>query len=224
MPHGLTVDHEDNVWLTDVGLHQVFKFSADGKLLMKLGEARVAGSDSSHFNQPTDVAVMEDGSFFASDGYGNARVVKFSPDGTFLSAWGTPGAGPGQFNVPHGMAVVGTGRIFVADRENSRIQVFDAGENCITEWRGRDLGRPYAIAFGPGGSAFVADGGDQLADPPDRSGIAIVNGDGRVLVRFGRFGNYDGQFRMAHDVAVGSDGSVYVVDALGQRVQKFVPG
>jgi peptidylamidoglycolate lyase len=223
MPHGLTVDHQDNVWLTDVGLHQIFKFSADGRLLLKLGEAGVPGSDSSHFNQPTDVAVLKDGSFFVSDGYGSARVVKFAPDGTFLASWGTPGVGPGQFNLPHGIAVDGSGRVLVADRENSRVQVFDGDGYFLDEWRGADLGRPYAIAPGPDGILFVADGGDQPSEPPDRAGVVVINSDGQVLLRFGRFGNYDGQFRMTHDVAVGPDGSVYVVDILGKRVQKFVP-
>lgn len=91
MPHGLTVDKNNNVWVTDVGLNQVFKFSHEGKLLMKLGEARVAGNDSTHFNRPTDVAVERDGSFYVTDGYGNSRVVKFSSTGKYLFQWGTKG-------------------------------------------------------------------------------------------------------------------------------------
>lgn len=223
MPHGLTVDHDDNVWVSDVGLHQVFKFSADGRLLLRLGEARTPGADASHFNLPTDVAVLKDGSFFVSDGYENTRVVKFAADGTFLLTWGTAGAGPGQFNLPHGIAVDASGRVFVADRSNSRVQVFDSSGRFLAEWRGPDVGRPYAIAVGADGRAYIADGGDQPSEPPDRAGVAVVGRDGKVMTRFGRFGNYDGQFRLAHDVAVGSDGAVYVVDVSGQRVQKFVP-
>ncbi len=222
MPHGLTVDHDDNVWLTDVGLHQVFKFSAAGRLLLKLGEARTPGADAVHFNLPTDVAVMRDGSFFVSDGYENTRVVKFAADGTVLLTWGTPGTGPGQFNLPHGIAADASG-VFVADRSNSRVQVFDNSGRFLAEWRGPDLGRPYAVALGADGKVYIADGGDQPTEPPDRAGVVVVDRDGRVLTRFGRFGNYDGQFRLAHDIAVGADGAVYVVDAWGQRVQKFVP-
>jgi peptidylamidoglycolate lyase len=222
MPHGLTVDHEDNVWLTDVGLHQVFKFSREGRLVLKLGEARTPGADASHFNLPTDVAVLKDGSFFVSDGYGNTRVVKFAPDGTFLLGWGTPGTGPGEFDLPHGIEVDASGRVLVADRGNSRVQVFDAAGGFLAEWRSPDLGRPYAIAVSANGTALVADGGDQPTQPPDRSGVAVLDRDGKVLSRFGQFGNYDGQFRLAHGIAVGSDEAVYVVDVRGQRIQKFV--
>lgn len=102
MPHGLTIDLQDNVWLTDVGLHQVFKFSPDGKLLLTLGEARVPGADRTHFNKPTDVAVLPDGSFYVSDGYGNTRVVKFSATGRFEFEWGRRGTAQGNliFRMP----------------------------------------------------------------------------------------------------------------------------
>jgi peptidylamidoglycolate lyase len=223
MPHGLTVDHDDNVWLTDVGLHQVFKFSSDGRPLLKIGEAGIPGADAGHFNLPTDVAVLRDGSFLVSDGYKNTRIVKFAADGTFLLTWGTPGTGPGQFNLPHGIDVDDSGRVYVADRGNSRVQVFDANGQFLAEWRGPEVGRPYAVALSAGGRAYVADGGDQPTAPPDRSGVAVLDRDGKVLTRFGSFGNYDGQFRLAHDIAVGRDGAAYVVDAWGQRVQKFLP-
>jgi peptidylamidoglycolate lyase len=99
MPHGLTVDHENNVWVTDCGLNQVMKFSHDGRLLLKLGEAGVAGHDSAHFNMPTAVAVARDGSFYVSDGYGNSRVAKFSGDGKFLFEWGVKE----RTEFPHGI-------------------------------------------------------------------------------------------------------------------------
>ena len=121
MPHGLTIDREDNVWLTDVGLHQVFKFTPDGKLLLTLGERATPGADHSHFNLPTDVAVLQDGSFYVSDGYKNTRVVKFAADGRYEFEWGGKGDGPGQFNLPHGIALDAKGRVFVCDRSNSRL-------------------------------------------------------------------------------------------------------
>ena len=223
MPHGLTIDREGNVWLTDVGLHQVFKCSPDGRVLLTLGEAQVAGNDEKHFNQPTDVAVATDGTFFVSDGYGNSRVLHFASDGTLIKTWGTKGAGPGEFDLPHSITIDGTGRVLVADRSNARVQVFDQTGRYLTQWRSPELGRPYALAAARAGRYVVADGGDQPDVPPDRSGVAVTDADGRVLERIGRFGNYDGQFRLAHDIAVAADGSLYVVDAWGQRVQKFVP-
>ena len=224
MPHGLTVDREDNVWLTDVALHQVFKFSHDGRLLLTLGQRGVPADDSAHFNRPTDVAVARDGSVYVSDGYGNSRVMKFAPDGRFLFQWGTKGSGPGQFDLPHGLALAPTGNLYVADRSNARVQIFDSGGSYLREWKGPALGRPYGIAVGRDGTVFVVDGGDQPDAPPDRSGVVVLGPDGSVLERFGRFGNYDGQFALAHDIAVASDGSVYVVDITGGRVQKFVRG
>jgi len=148
--------------------------------------------------------------------------MKFAPDGSFLSTWGTPGKGLGEFDLPHGVATDGV-RVFVADRSNERVQVFDLTGRFLAQWRGPEIGRPYGVALDGHGRVFIADGGDQPQDPPDRSGVAVVDAEGKVLARFGPFGNYDGQFRLAHDLAVGPDGAVYVADVRGQRVQKFVP-
>jgi peptidylamidoglycolate lyase len=224
MPHGLAVDREDKVWLTDVALHQVYKFTHDGKLLLTLGERGASGSDASHFNRPTDVAVAADGTVFISDGYRNTRVMAFSPSGEFISQWGTPGAGPGEFNVPHGLAMDRAGRIYVADRTNDRVQVFDQAGRFIAQWQDEAIGRPYGIAIAPNNTALVADGGEQPKMLPDRSGVAVLDLDGMVIERFGRWGNYDGQFLMAHDLDVAPDGAVYVGDITGGRVQKFVAG
>jgi peptidylamidoglycolate lyase len=223
MPHGLTVDDHDNVWLTDVALQQVFKFSHDGRLLLTLGEKGKAGNDSAHFDRPTDVAVAADGSFFVSDGYRNTRVMKFSPDGTFVTQWGARGSGPGEFDLPHGLAIDPAGRIYVADRSNLRVQVFDAGGRYLREFKGAAIGRPYDVAIAPTGTLLIADGGDQPDAPPDRSALVALRPDGSVIERVGRWGNYDGQFEIAHDLAVAADGSVYVGDITGARVQKFVP-
>jgi peptidylamidoglycolate lyase len=233
MPHGLTIDSENNVWLTDVALHQVFKFSPDGKRLLVLGEARVPGADQTHFNMPTDVAVLPDGSFYVSDGYGNSRVVKFSATGKFQFEWGRRGTGPGEFDLPHSVDTDTNGRVYVSDRSNARVQVFDRSGKYLAQWRSAELGRPFSVAIA-GNRAVVVDGGDQslCSVAPsvateaecglDRSGAAEVDLNGKVLSRFGRFGNYDGQFRVAHDVAVARDGSIFVVDVGGQRVQRFV--
>ncbi|WP_421935895.1 peptidyl-alpha-hydroxyglycine alpha-amidating lyase family protein [Phenylobacterium sp.] len=223
MPHGLSVDAQDNVWLTDVALQQVFKFSPDGTLLMTLGERGVAGADAGHFNRPTDVAVLPDGSFLVSDGYRNTRVAKFAADGRFLSQWGRPGRGEGQFNTPHAIAVDAKGQVYVADRQNDRVQVFDGEGRFLRQLKGPEAGRPHSVAVLADGGVAIADGGEQPASGPDRSGVAILDAEGRVRQRLGRFGNQDGQFRMAHDLAVDANGALYVVDIIGQRVQKFEP-
>lgn len=126
MPHGLTVAHDGTLWLTDVGLHQVFHCSPEGQVLRTLGEAAVPGADHAHFNLPTDVALLRDGSFYVSDGYKNTRVMKFSAAGRFEFEWGTKGREPGQFHLPHGIALDAQGRVIVCDRENERLQIFDA--------------------------------------------------------------------------------------------------
>jgi peptidylamidoglycolate lyase len=138
MPHGLTIDDHDNVWLTDVALQQVYKFSPDGRLLLTLGERGVAGDDVRHFNRPTAVAIAGDGSFYVSDGYKNTRVMKFSADGKFLFQWGKKGAGPGQFDLPHWVALDASGNVYVADRENQRIQVFDSAGHYMSQWVGKE--------------------------------------------------------------------------------------
>ena len=155
VPHGLFVDHEDNIWITDLGRHQVLKFSNSGELLMTVGEERVPGLDGQHFNQPTDVAVTPDGSFYVSDGYRNNRIAKFSADGKFLFDWGKRGSGPGEFRLPHSVAVDAKGRVYVADRSNARIQVFDAKGNFITQWKSPELGRPWDVDVGKDGYLYV---------------------------------------------------------------------
>ena len=223
MPHGLTIDHEDNVWLTDVGLHQVYKFTSDGKLLLTLGERAVPGADHAHFNLPTDVAVLHDGSFYVSDGYKNTRVIKFAADGRFEFEWGTKGAEPGQFNLPHGIAVDAKGRVYVCDRSNSRLQIFDAKGKFLDQWKGPQIGRPYGVEVSTEGHIFIIDGGESSAKQSDRGGKAVeLDAEGHVLDTFGSYGSEPGQFRMGHDIAVGSDGAVYVAEGAGKRVQKFV--
>ena len=135
-----------------------------------LGERGVPGADAAHFNLPTDVAVLADGSFYVSDGYKNTRVVKFTADGKYDFEWGGKGAGQGQFNLPHGVAVDATGRVIVCDRTNSRLQVFDPRGKFLTEWKGPLIGRPYGVSIGAEGHVFLIDGGD-LSSP--KSVLAI---------------------------------------------------
>jgi DNA-binding beta-propeller fold protein YncE len=222
-PHGLAVDVKDNVWVTDVGHHQVFKFSHDGELLMTIGAKDVPGLDGKHFNQPTDIAVAQNGEFYVSDGYGNSRVAKFSAQGEFLLDWGRKGDQPGEFDTPHGIALDAQGRVYVADRSNARVQVFDGNGKFLSQWKSAELGRPWDITIGPDGYAYVVDGGDLNPKPPDRGRVVKLDLEGHALETWGRFGKYDGQIYWGHALAVAQNGDVYVTDVgLGMRVQKFV--
>ncbi len=222
MPHGLTIDHEGNVWLTDVGLHQVFQCTSEGKVLLTLGEAGVSGSDHSHFNLPTDVAVLRDGSFYISDGYKNTRVIKFSAEGQFEFEWGTKGQGDGEFNLPHGIAIDSRGRVIVCDRENERLQLFDARGVFTAVWKGPHLGKPYGLATAPDDHVFIIDGGSPSLKPALRGKAVELDATGTVIDTFGSFGKDPGQFQLGHDIAIGPDGAVYIAEGTGARVQKFV--
>ena len=224
IPHSLTVDQDDNLWLTDVGLHQVFKFDREGNLLLVLGEPGVPGNDETHFNMPTDVAIAPDGSFYVSDGYGNARVIHFAAAGEFLHQWGTAGDGPGQFAVPHGLALDAQGQVYVADRGNARLQIFTAEGAWVTTWDGGEIGRPWAVRISPDGVVYVVDGGDQREFWPDRARILKLDQAGNVLAAFGAYGDEPGQFIWPHTLALAADGSLYIGEvATGMRVQKFSP-
>jgi peptidylamidoglycolate lyase len=221
-PHGLRVDGHGNVWLTDLLLHQVFKFTHDGKLTMSVGTAHIPGCDDKHFNLPTDIAVGPDGSFYVSDGYGNSRIAKFSPEGRFLLDWGRAGDKPGEFNTPHNVLIGPDGRIYVADRGNDRMQIFTGDGKFITEWKGPELGRPWGLANAPDGFIYMVDGGDYPAGPANRGRMMRLDLRGNVLEKWGSAGRYDGQLWLGHDLAVGKSGDVYVGDVnLGMRVQKF---
>jgi peptidylamidoglycolate lyase len=221
--HGLRVDNHDNVWVTDVKHHQVYKFSHDGELLMTLGAKDVPGLDGRHFNAPTDIAISPTGEFYVADGYGNNRIAKFSPQGDFLMDWGKKGDQPGEFDLPHGVALDAGGNVYVADRSNSRVQVFDSNGIFRSQWKSRELGRPWSLSIGSDGLVYVVDGGDLNPNPPDRARVVILDRSGKILEEFGTFGHYDGQFCWAHDVAVSKTGEVYVGDVyLGMRIQKFV--
>jgi peptidylamidoglycolate lyase len=221
--HGLKVDQENNVWVTDIKNQQVYKFSHDGALLMTVGAKEVAGLDGKHFNQPTDVVVAPNGDFYVADGYGNSRVTKFSANGDFLFDWGRKGDQQGEFDTPHGITMDKQGRVYVADRANARIQVFDERGKFLTQWKSRELGRPWGLTVGPDNLLYVVDGGDMNPKPPDRGRVLKLDLDGRILETWGAFGSYDGQFYWAHAVSVGRNGDVYVCDVdLGRRVQKFV--
>ncbi len=162
-PHGIYVDNNDNVWVTDAQGkdgkgQQVFKFSPDGKLLLTLGKAGVAGDGPDTFNQPSSVLVAPDGDIFVGDGHGgdsNARIVKFTKDGKFIKTWGKKGTAPGEFDTPHALAMDSRGRLFVGDRNNNRIQIFDQDGKFLDAWT--QFSRPSGIYIDQKDNIYVAD-------------------------------------------------------------------
>ena len=222
VPHGITADDGGNIWLTDVGLQQVFKFSHKGRLLMTLGQPRAGGWDATHFNQPTDIAIRRDGSFYVSDGYVNSRVALFDPAGRFLSEWGKKGSAEGQFSNPHGLAFGPGGDVLVADRENSRIQVFDAKGAFKREWLGaKAIGRVFTVTAGGDGAFYV---GVRRADyDPPSNGVLKLDRDWRTVASIGFGTAGDPVFNAVHDLAVGRDGSIYVAETRTKRVVKLRP-
>lgn len=218
-PHGLYIDAQDNVWLTDIGSHQVFKFSSAGKLLLTLGEAGVKGKDESHFDQPTDIAIAADGSTFVSDGYGNRRIVKFDATGKYLLEWGQEGGAPGEFVNPHGLDIGPDGRLYVSDRENSRLQVFDQMGKFIEQ---RAAAAPlYACKIDPATGDLIATDYDFTRARPHGSVVFSWSlPDYHPTPFFGR-GSYVA--RRFHDLAKDEAGNIYTADLLTKRIWRFLP-
>jgi len=221
-PHGLCVDADDNTWVTDVELQQVFKFNAAGALLMTLGHAGIAGTDDVHFNMPTGVAVAGDGCVYVSDGYGNSRIVKFSATGTFLLQWGFHGTGAAAFDIPHAITLDPLGHVYVADRENRRIQVFDSNGKWLKILGDKSFGSLCSMAYDIKNEQLVAV--DDLASATNEhsgSDVIIFENGGNSFTKFGRSGAYDGPAGWYHDVAVDSSGNIFTADLLGNTILKF---
>lgn len=210
-PHGLRIDAEDNLWTTDDENHLVLKLGASGDVLLVLGRVNLGGEGNWVFNQPTDVAFSRGGDIYVADGYGNSRVVKFDRYGNYLKAWGKYGSGPGEFNLPHTVAVDKEERVYVGDRENQRIQIFDSEGNFLKEWT--NVGYPYCLVVTPDLHVWMSDGGY------DR--IIELDPDGNILGAFGEPGHQPGQMAWAHFLAIGKGQTIYVADVLNWRFQVF---
>ncbi len=214
--HGIRVDPEGNVWLIDVAGHKVLKMSPTGRVLMAIGAVGGAVGDQTApyaFNRPTNIGFGADGSFFVTDGYGNSRVAKYNKDGDYLKQWGSKGTGDSQFNIVHDIVADKAGKLFVADRENHRIQIFDQDGKFLGKWS--DLGAAWGLAYAPRENAFF------LSDGVNDQVIKLDH-EGHVLGVLGSHGKIPGKFHYPHSVAVDSTGAVYVAEIQNWRVQKFV--
>ncbi len=233
-PHGIHVDFEGNVWLTDArGVegkgHQVHKFSADGKLLMSLGKKGVAGSGNDEFDGPSDVLVAPNGDIFVVDGHGaegNNRVVKFDKNGKFIKTWGETGSEDGQFRDPHALAMDSKGRIFVGDRGNSRLQIFDQDGNHLATWT--QFGRPSGLYIDENDILYSADSESNTSDsrnPGWYRGIRIgsaVDGFVTAFIPDPNTGRARGT-SVAEGVTVDKQGNVYGAEVLQRTLRKYVP-
>lgn len=209
MPHGISIDADGKVWITDVAHEQVFRFSPEGELELTLGERGVTAQDAGHFGRPADVAFLP-GRVLVADGYVNTRVAEFSTEGKFIRDWG-------EFNVAHAVAV-DEARIYVADRENARIQIFDHAGKLIESRVSPEGNHTYAMKPLGDGRLLAVEG----RDGADRTGavIRVYAADGTIEA------SYDISLpgkdaSLGHDLAIGPDGHIYVTDVAGGRVVRF---
>jgi DNA-binding beta-propeller fold protein YncE len=227
-PHGLTLGPDDTLYCTDDGDHTVRQCTFDGRVLLTLGvPGRPAPAHSGQpFNRCTHVAVdPKSGDLYVSDGYGNSRVHKFAPDGRHLFSWGGPGTDPGEFNLPHNIATDRNGWVYVADRENHRVQVFDARGRFETQWV--NLHRPCSLVISPQQHVYVGELGAGMAVnravPNIGPRIAVLDTAGERLARIGHLGHglEVGQFVSPHGLALDSQGSLYVAEVAWTNLSHF---
>ena len=211
-PHGLYIDKQDYVYLTDTVHNAVFKFSTDGVHLETI-KPTDEPTNGEPFDRPTDVAIAPSGELYVSDGYGNSRIHKFSDKHEYQFSWGESGDAPGQFNVPHDVDVYRDGRVFIADRENHRIQVFDSDGNFLEEWK--DFKSPCTVFIGWDHRIYV---------PELRARMSILDMEGNLLLRWGgEKSDEPGMFRAPHCATIDSKGDLYIGESLdGSRIQKYM--
>ncbi len=237
--HAVRVDPQDNIWAVDEGTNMVIKFNPEGRPIMLLGRrpesvegllatpaqgAPVPPAEPYRFNRPTDVAWDAAGDIFVSDGYGNSRVVKYDKNGRFITSVGTKGNAPGQLNLPHSMAADAKGNIYVADRSNRRIEVFDNDLKFKAIYD--QVGAPWALCITPGAHQYLYSSNSN----PDNNNaeIAAVTGeiykmelDGTILGKFGKAGKQLGDFSTVHEIDCRNDNELTVAEITAWRVQRL---
>ena len=231
-PHGLSVDPEGNVWVTD-GLgkdgkgHQVFKFSPDGKVLMTLGKPGVVGSGPDEFNAPSATLVAPNGDIFVADGHGgntNARIVKFDKTGKFIKTWGKKGSAPGEIDGPHTLAMDSRGRLYLGDRGNNRIQIFDQDGNFIDQWA--QFSRPSGVYIDKNDVIYVADsesGSVNKTRTDWKRGIRVGSAkDGKVMAFIPDPDENATTTSAAEGVTADAQGNIYGAEVGPKRVMKYV--
>jgi DNA-binding beta-propeller fold protein YncE len=217
--HGLHIDADDNLYCTDDGDHTVRKCTPEGKVLLTIGipDKPAPYMSGEPFHRCTHTALSPRGDIYVSDGYGNACVHKFTPDGKLIKTWGEPGSDPGQFNIVHNIVTDADGWIYVADRENHRVQVFDGDGKFETQWH--DLHRPSGMYMPPGKCPVCYIGEIGPYYPFNRGApnlgprVTILSNEGKVIARITRepsAGTGPGQFISPHGLAVDSRGDLYV--------------
>jgi DNA-binding beta-propeller fold protein YncE len=215
-PHGIRTDREGNIWCVDNGNQQVYKFTREGALLGTWGTKGVTGSDEKTFGRPTDIAWDSQGNFYVSDGYGNARVVKFDRSGKYVTAWGTAGDGPSQFRVVHSIAVDSKDRLYVSDRENNRIQIFDTSGRLLKTWT--HLGATQGIFITPGDQMWI------ITHRNNTENITYDTLAGQIMSIDLETGKVLGAMESpGHQITVAADGAIYIGSLTG-NVFKWSPG
>ena len=211
--HGIYVDKEDNIYCTEWMGQCVHKFTPDGELQWTLGTPGVPRPPGQPFNRPTNLAIGPDGCFFVSDGYVNSKVHKYSCEGNLLMSWGEPGTGPGQFNLVHDVWVDSQYLIYVCDRSNNRIQIFDSEGTYLREWT--DLLRPDFTWFDPDETVFITEIDHR---------VSIFSRDGKLLSRWGSKGDGPHQFQgLPHAIWGDSQGDLYVGEVgISGNLKKFL--
>jgi sugar lactone lactonase YvrE len=237
-PHGLHVDRNGNIWVTDALAskdgtkgHQVIQLSPEGKVLMRLGTAGVAGGGPKHFNEPSDVVTAANGDIFVADGHSGqnpnvppgyvTRIVRFSKDGTFLKEWGKLGSGPGEFRNAHALAIDSRGRLFVADRANARLQIFDLDGKFLEAWK--QFGRPSGLYIDNEDRLYVIDADSTAANHPGwKKGIRIGSArDGQVTAFIPGHQTENPDGAAGEGIVMGPDGNLYAAENTLRGVTKY---
>ena len=235
--HQIKIDKDGNVWLADIGLHLVRKFSPEGKELLHIGTPGELGKDETHLNKPTDMAIASNGDVFISDGYGNARIVHCDKDGKFIKAWGTLGNTDGRFSIPHAIAIDSKDNIYVADRNNVRVQVYNTEGKLTDSWK--NVVVPWGFCITPNDDVWVCGSTPMkwrfnpkyptapLGCPPKDQVFMRFRPDGRLLQMWAIPKAVDGkekpgELNWVHCLAVDKTGNIYSGDIIGERMQKFV--